>query len=88
MRDVPQLALLIGLILVLCSIGVLIFFIHHVPMRIHANNVIEQIGNRLIQEIDRRFPVFVVPLDRRADATARITNSGLPSTLRIMAISS
>ena len=65
---VPQLALLVALILVLCSIAVLIFFIHHVPMRIHINNVIERIGDRLIGEIDDRFPVFVgVPLEERAD---------------------
>ncbi len=56
---VPQLALLVALILVLCSIAVLIFFIHHVPMKIHINNVIERIGDRLIEEIDERFPVFV-----------------------------
>ena len=63
---VPQLALLVALVLVLCSIAVLIFFIHHVPMRIHINNVIERIGDRLIEEIDSRFPVFVgVPLEER-----------------------
>ena len=65
---VPQLALLVALILVLCSIAVLIFFIHHVPMRIHINNVIERIGDRLIREIDTRFPTFVgQPLSERAD---------------------
>jgi uncharacterized membrane protein len=56
---VPQLAVLVAVILVLCSIAVLIFFIHHVPMRIHINSVIEQVGERLIAEIDNRFPVFV-----------------------------
>lgn len=65
---VPQLALLVALILVLCSIAVLIFFIHHVPMRIHINNVIERVGERLIEEIADRFPVFVgVPLEEQAD---------------------
>jgi uncharacterized membrane protein len=65
---VPQLALLVALILVLCSIAVLIFFIHDVPMRIHINNVIKRIGDRLIEEIDARFPVFVgTPLEERAD---------------------
>ena len=65
---VPQLALLVALILVLCSIAVLIFFIHHVPMRIHINNVIERIGDRLIEEIDQRFPVFVGgPLEEQID---------------------
>jgi uncharacterized membrane protein len=65
---VPQLALLVAMILVLCSIAVLIYFIHHVPMRIHINNVIERIGDRLIGEIDRRFPVSVgTPLVERPD---------------------
>ncbi len=65
---VPQLALLVAFILVLCSIAVLIFFIHHVPMRIHINNVIERIGDRLIEEIDSRFPVFIGrPLTEHAD---------------------
>ncbi len=65
---VPQLAVLVAVILVLCSIAVLIFFIHHVPMRIHINSVIEQVGERLIAEIDNRFPVFLgKPLDEALD---------------------
>lgn len=65
---VPQLAVLVAVILVLCSIAVLIFFIHHVPMRIHINSVIEQIGERLITEIDNRFPLFVgKPLEEAQD---------------------
>lgn len=65
---VPQLAVLVGLILVLCSIAVLIFFIHHVPSRIHINSVIERIGDRLLEEIDERFPIFVGrPLEEAPD---------------------
>ncbi|HEX2019828.1 MULTISPECIES: DUF2254 domain-containing protein [Sphingomonas] len=79
---VPQLAVLVGVLLVLCSIAVLIYFIHHVPSRIHINSVIERIGDRLLAEIDNRFPVCIgepldddadddrVPLAFRADATA------------------
>lgn len=56
------------MLLVLCSIAVLIYFIHHVPSRIHINSVIERIGDRLMTEIDERFPVFVgKPLDERED---------------------
>jgi len=65
---VPQLAVLVGVLLVLASIAVLIFFIHHVPSRIHTNSVIERVGDRLIEEIDRRYPVFVgTPLEARDD---------------------
>lgn len=53
---VPQLAVLVGVLLVLCSIAVLIYFIHHVPSRIHINSVIERIGDRLMREIEERFP--------------------------------
>jgi len=53
---VPQLAVLAGVLLVLCSIAVLIYFIHHVPSRIHINSVIERIGDRLMREIEERFP--------------------------------
>ena len=56
---VPNLSLLVGVLLAFCSIAVLIFFIHHVPSRIHINSVIEGIGDRLLREIDRRFPRLV-----------------------------
>lgn len=70
---VPQLAVGVGLILVLGSVAVLIFFIHHVPRRIHINSVIEEVGERLIREIDNRFPVFVgQPIDDEGEADPRI----------------
>ena len=53
---VPNLALLVCILLALCSIGVLIFFIHHVPTRIHISNVIASIGRSLIAAIPRRYP--------------------------------
>ena len=53
---VPNMALMVAVALALCSIGVLIFFIHHVPSKIHINSVIQEIGARLIREIDHRFP--------------------------------
>lgn len=74
---VPQLALLVALILVLCSIAVLIFFIHHVPMRIHINNVIERIGDRLIEEIDSRFPTYI-----GEEPGERPDNPSVPSAFR------
>ena len=56
---VPNLALLVGVLLALCSIAVLIFFIHHVPSKIHINNVIEDVGQRLLREVGHRFPRFL-----------------------------
>jgi len=53
---VPHLALIIAIALALCSIAVLIYFIHHVPTRIHISNVIRDIGEALIAAIDDRYP--------------------------------
>ena len=67
---VPHLAILCGLALALCSIGVLIFFIHHVPESIHASNVTADIGRKLNQKIKERFPGmigFSVPEDEDYD---------------------
>ena len=56
---VPNLALLVAVGLALCSIAVLIFFIHHVPSKLHINHVIQDVGARLIGQIDQRFPKCV-----------------------------
>ena len=56
---VPQIAVMVGLLLALCSIAVLIFFIHHVPNSIHINNVVARIGKQLLRAVDHRFPVHV-----------------------------
>ncbi|MCW4116925.1 DUF2254 domain-containing protein [Aurantimonas sp. MSK8Z-1] len=53
---VPNVAILVAIVLALCSIGVLIFFIHHVPANIHISNVIDGIGRALVGEIEERFP--------------------------------
>lgn len=75
---VPNLALLVGVLLALCSIAVLIYFIHHVPSKIHINSVIEDVGDRLLRGIDDRFPRFVgqSPEDHEA------TRDQLPATFR------
>ncbi len=53
---VPQLALVVAVVLMIASVAMLVFFIHHVPTRIHISNIVERIGTRLIAGIDQRFP--------------------------------
>ena len=53
---IPHLALLVGVALALCSIGVLIYFIHHVPAFIHVSNMIARAGNDLHGQIAALFP--------------------------------
>ena len=53
---VPQLALLVAFALMIASVGVLVYFLHHIPASIRINTVLENIGARLLHEIENRFP--------------------------------
>ncbi|GGO97583.1 DUF2254 domain-containing protein [Stakelama pacifica] len=53
---VPELSLLVALALTMLSVGVLVYFLHHVPDSIRINNVVAAIGRRALSEIDSRFP--------------------------------
>ncbi len=53
---VPHIAMLAALGLAMASVGVLIYFIHHVPEQIHAGRVVAQIGRDLIRSLERLFP--------------------------------
>lgn len=77
---VPNMALLVGVLLAVCSIAVLIFFIHHVPSKLHINSVIADIGNRLIGEIDHRFPSHIGSGPAEGDAPADAAH--IPATFR------
>jgi uncharacterized membrane protein len=53
---VPHVALLVGIGFSLCSIAVLIRFIHHVPQSIHISLVTTSIGKELCERVTERFP--------------------------------
>jgi uncharacterized membrane protein len=74
---VPQYAVLVAMLLAICSIGVLIYFIHHVLRSIHINNVAARIGERLIDDVARRFPVLLgdEPTDSRHSAVPTLSSN-------------
>ena len=53
---VPHLSVSIGVLLAMVSIGVLIYFIHHVSVSIQADEVVARVGRELEDGIDRLFP--------------------------------
>lgn len=62
---VPHLAVLVALLLALCSIAVLIYFIHHVPESIHINTITARVGRELLKALEAEFPkCFGDPPDR------------------------
>lgn len=52
----PQLSLLLATAFALGAIGVLVYFLHHIPDSIRINTVLKGIGRRLIDDIRYRFP--------------------------------
>ncbi|MBA2771353.1 MAG: DUF2254 domain-containing protein [Sphingomonas sp.] len=72
---VPQFAVLLGIFLALCSIAVLIFFVHHVPRSIHVNSVIGQIGSQLAKRIEERAPIS--SSDEEAEGNGGAANCGI-----------
>lgn len=53
----PQLSLLVAYLLMAMCVGVLVFFLNHVPSSIRINKVIERIGSKLIEAIRETYPV-------------------------------
>ena len=53
---VPHIAILAALALTLASIGVFIYFIHHVPESIHVSNLVAGVGRNLRDRADTLFP--------------------------------
>jgi uncharacterized membrane protein len=53
---VPHLSVTLGVLLAVVSVGVLIYFIHHVSMSIQANEIVARVGKELIEEIEVLFP--------------------------------
>ena len=53
---VPHISINIGVLFALVSVGVLIYFIHHVSVSIQADQVVARVGKELAEEINRLFP--------------------------------
>ncbi len=53
---VPQLSVTTSVVMALGSLGVLIYFIHHVALSIQASKIVATIGRELFASIDRVFP--------------------------------
>lgn len=53
---VPHLSLMVGVLLAIASVGVLIFYIHHIPETIHVSNIVAKVGRQLDRGIEEQFP--------------------------------
>lgn len=53
---VPHLSVTLGLLFAVASLGVLIYFIHHVSVSIQADQVVARVSTELLEGIDDLFP--------------------------------
>ena len=53
---VPQISVLVSAVTMIVAVGVLVYFLHHIPASIRINSVIGGIGERLVRDIEKRFP--------------------------------
>jgi uncharacterized membrane protein len=56
---VPHLSVTLGVLLAVASVGVLIYFIHHVSVSIQANETVARISKELLGRIDQLFPEHI-----------------------------
>jgi len=73
---VPQLSLLVGFGLMIVAVGVLVFFLHHIPSSIRINTVLEGIGRRLLGQLERRFPLDELPAPPRPNGGQEVLATG------------
>jgi uncharacterized membrane protein len=72
---VPQLSMLVSSASAILAIGVLVYFLHHIPASIRINTVLAGIGRHLLKDIEDRFPE-----DRSQDESAPGEEEGAPVT--------
>lgn len=53
---VPHLSVTLGVTLALVSVGVLIYFIHHISRSIQADVLVARIGTEVVEEVDDLYP--------------------------------
>lgn len=56
---VPHVSVSLAMLLAVASLGVLVYFIHHVALSIQANHAVTQIGEELAERVDDLFPAAV-----------------------------
>ena len=79
--NVPQIAVLVAMGLMLASIAVLIFFIHHVPESINIMNIAARIGTDLRASVHALFPERTGEVARTDEARTNEATRERPPTL-------
>ncbi len=74
---VPHIAVAVGLLLAVASVGVLIYFVHHIPESIHISNIVAGVGRDMNAQIAVQFPTKIG--SPRPDPRQREVTADLPA---------
>lgn len=55
-RFVPSLAVVLGIALAMASVGMLIFFVHHIASTLQASTIVQRVTRETLAAIDRLYP--------------------------------
>lgn len=72
---VPHLAIMIALALAILSVVVLIYYIHHIPQSISVANVVQRVGDELVDGIAKLYPERIGDAAQSADEESEATES-------------
>ncbi|WP_017931133.1 DUF2254 domain-containing protein [Robiginitomaculum antarcticum] len=64
---VPNISLLVAMVLTLFSVGVMIFFIHHIPETLNVGKITGRVGRQLRTDIEKMFPSTLGHSDKDED---------------------
>lgn len=56
---VPHVSITLGVLFAVASVGVLIYYIHHVSVSMQANEIVARVSRELIAGVDRLFPEHI-----------------------------
>jgi len=55
----PSLAVVLGIVLAIGSVGMLLFFVHHIANALTASTIIHRITNETLEAVERAFPASI-----------------------------
>lgn len=76
---VPLLAVAVGMLMALLSIGFLIFFIHHVATSIQASTILKAITEETVRTIDSLYPDVLEEGEEERPPHAEVESEGWPA---------
>jgi len=71
---VPNISVFVAMVMTMFSVGVMIFFIHHIPETLNVGNITAQVGRKLRGDIQNMFPENIGDSETDKEAPSNAVN--------------